>query len=423
MTDGVVAAAAPSVRSQLALSVPALVVGVVSALVLFALDELAKLVQTGVWTALPRAIGADPASGWWIVGVLTVTGIAVGLVIRFVPGHGGRDSATVDLIAPPLPLRTLPSLAIVAVLALGGGVSLGPESPIIAINTGLLVFVVARLWRTVPIELVVSTTAAATLGALFGTPVGAALVFTGFVAARGSGALWDKLFLPLVAAGAGAITMSLLAHPALALSVPKYSTIAPIDLLSAAVIAVVAALLGVALAALLAPIHRAFRLIRNPVFFVAIGGLLLGLLGAIGGPLTLFKGLDQSAELVANRSHLSTGQLVLIVVVKMLALLIAAAAGFRGGRVFPSVFIGVALGVLANALVPGIPPAVAIGAAVLGVVLAVTHDGWISLFIAVAVTASVPLLAVLCIAVLPAWLVVSRAPEMIVQTPRPETSP
>jgi hypothetical protein len=74
----------------------------------------------------------------------------------------------------------------------------------------------------------------------------------------------------------------------------------------------------------------------------------------------------------------------------------------------------VAIGVLASGMFAAIPPTVGIAAGVLGMVLAVSRDGWISLFIAVAVTGSVTVLPVLCIAVLPAWLLVSRGPEMIV---------
>ncbi|GAB3606922.1 hypothetical protein GCM10027413_23310 [Conyzicola nivalis] len=44
----------------------------------------------------------------------------------------------------------------------------------------------------------------------------------------------------------------------------------------------------------------------------------------------------------------------------------------------------------------------------------VARDGWISLFIAVAVAGGTAILPVLCIAILPAWLLVSRGPEMIV---------
>ncbi len=92
--------------------------------------------------------------------------------------------------------------------------SLGPENPIIAINVALAIALVARLWPKVPAKLIMAIAAAATVGALFGTPVAAALIFTGVMAAApGGGALWDKLFLPLVAAGAGSITMKLLGAP------------------------------------------------------------------------------------------------------------------------------------------------------------------------------------------------------------------
>jgi H+/Cl- antiporter ClcA len=403
------------VRTLVTLSLPAIVVGVVSALGLFVVEALALALEHALWAGVPDALGVDPDSGWWIFCTLSVVGLAVGLVVWLVPGHGGQDSATVELIAPPPALSAIPSLTLVAVLGLAGGVSLGPEAPIVAINTGLLVALFRRFSRGVPTQLVVLITAAGTVGALFATPVAAALVFTGMVGSVfREGALWDKLFLPLLSAGAGAVTMSLIADPHFDVGLPPYTAIAPIDLVSVAVIALLAALLGLAAAAVFPRIHAGFRLLRAPVFYITLGGVLLGLLGAIGGPLTLFKGLHQMTDLVDQRESIATGTLVLIVATKVLALLVSAAAGFRGGRIFPAVFIGVALGVLANALVPTIPASAAVAGGVLGMVLAVSRDGWIALFIAVAVTGGTTILPVLCIAILPAWLVVSRGPEMII---------
>ena len=77
----------------------------------------------------------------------------------------------------------LPGLAIVTVLSLAGGVSLGPENPIIAINIAIIVALFARLLPKVPVQMAVLIGGAATVGALFGTPVAAALLFTGIVAA------------------------------------------------------------------------------------------------------------------------------------------------------------------------------------------------------------------------------------------------
>lgn len=99
-------------------------------------------------------------------------------------------------------------------------------------------------------------------------------------------------------------------------------------------------------------------------------------------------------------------------VVKMAALVVAATCGFRGGRIFPAVFAGVALGLCAHALVDAVPPALAVACAVLGVVLAVTRQGWLSLFTAAVLVSDLAVLPVLCVAVLPAWLLVTGRPQM-----------
>ena len=48
-------------------------------------------------------------------------------------------------------------------------------------------------------------------------------------------------------------------------------------------------------------------------------------------------------------------------------MVIAATSGFRGGRIFPSVFAGVAIGLFVNALVPQIPEAIAVSASLMGI--------------------------------------------------------
>jgi H+/Cl- antiporter ClcA len=410
--------AAPTVRSLLLLAVPAVLIGVISALTLWLVDEVAGVVDDGIWKNLPAALGVDPSSGWWIFLILTATGLAVGLTVWLVPGHAGPDSATTDLVAAPLRIGIVPSLALAAVLGLAGGVSLGPENPIIAINVSILVTLVGRIWKQVPSRIVMLMAASGTIGALFGTPVAAALVFTGVVAAvKGGGALWDKLFLPLVSAAAGSLTMTLLAHPHLAIPMPAYTHITGWDIVAALLIGAVATALGLLGAVLFPLIHRAFHALRHPLLITLAGGVVLGLLGAAGGPITLFKGLQQMSTLVVDRADYSNGQLVLIIIVKLAALLVAASAGFRGGRVFPAVFIGAALGTLAVALVPAVPLPVAVAAAVMGITLAVTRDGWIAIFVGVAVTQNLLVLPILSLAVLPAWLMVTKAPEFLI-TPK-----
>jgi H+/Cl- antiporter ClcA len=266
---------------------------------------------------------------------------------------------------------------------------------------------------------VVLMSAAGTIGALFGTPVGAALVLTGIVGmTAGGGALWDKLFLPLVAAGTGSLVMAMVGGPSVSVTVPPLGTPELIDLVSGVGVAAAAVLLGLLGVYLVPVLHRLFHLIRNPVLPLTVAGALLGVLGVIGGPDTLFKGLTEMQDLTKNAPELGVGQLVAVTLIKMAALLIAATAGFRGGRVFPSAFIGVAIGLVAHAVFAEIPLSLAIASGVLGMVLVVTRDGWLSIFLAVAVVADITVLPLLCIIVLPIWLMVTRQPPMlIVQSP------
>jgi H+/Cl- antiporter ClcA len=398
-------------RKLLLLAVPAILVGVVSALILWTLDRLADGLSTVIWDTVPDALSIDP-DGWWIILVLTVTGLAVGIALQVLPGHGGPDSATTELVGSPLPLRTLPGLAVVTLLGLAGGVSLGPENPIIAINTAIIVAIFARLIPQVPAQVSMLLAAAATIGALFGTPVAAALVFTGLVAAvRTGGSLWDKLFLPLAAAGAASITMHLLGAPPFAFDMPAYGPPQAFDILTGVLVACAVTVVGLAALAVFPFVYRALHALRHPIIICTVGGLILGILGFIGGPITMFKGLTQMGELLQDPGQYDAGQLAVIAGIKIVALLVAASALFRGGRVFPATFIGVALGLLVSTLFPALPMSLVVACAVLGIVLVVARDGWLALFIAVAIPGDIALLPVLCIVVLPAWLLVSQAPE------------
>ncbi len=386
---------------RLKLSAVAVLVGIGCSLVLMFVELLAEELEHLVW-------GNAPDTWWSTVAILTLTGVAVGLVVAFVPGHAGHDPATEGLIAPPLPVYVLPGLALAAILALAGGVSLGPENPITAINIALAVTLLRKPGPATGLAL------AGTVGALFGTPVAAALLLSE-MPSDSSEPLWDRLFYPLLSAGAGALTTVMVASPVFAVDVPAYPGFQLIDLVSATGISLAAGLIGLAIIYPFPLVHRLFHRIRHPVAMMAVSGFVLGLLGAVGGIITLFKGLEQSKELVQDVGAYTTGGLALVVIVKCAALLVSASGSFRGGRIFPTVFIGVAIGLLAQRLFPSIPLALAIGCGVLGIAVAITHQGWLSLFLAAALVTDIRLIPVLCLAVLPVWLLTSRRPEMQIQ--------
>ena len=407
----------PRARTMLLLSRPAVAIGIASSLILIVVMKIASVLQNLLWQRLPGTLGIAQDSPLWIIGVLTLTGIAVGLVIRFSQGHAGPDPACEPLIGAPVPPSALPGLIVALILGLAGGVSLGPEHPIMTVNIALAVAIGARLLPRVNRMEWTILASAGTIGALFGTPVAAALIFSQTLNGSSEVPLWDRLFAPLMAAAAGALTTGLFFHPHFSLPIAHYGQMEMTDILSGAIVAAIAIAAGMVAVWCLPRLHAMMHQMKNPVLVLGIGGFILGILGVIGGPVSLFKGLDEMQQMVANQAF-SSSDYFLLAVIKLAALVVAAASGFRGGRIFPAVFVGVALGLMLHEHVPAVPAAITVSCAILGIVLVVTRDGWLSLFMAAVVVPNTTLLPLLCIVMLPAWLLLAGKPMMMVNRPK-----
>ncbi|MBO0975149.1 ion channel protein [Escherichia coli] len=380
----------PRARTMLLLSLPAVAIGIASSLILIVVMKIASVLQNLLWLRLPGTLGIAQDSPFWIIAILTLTGIAVGLVIRFSQGHAGPDPACEPLIGAPVPPSALPGLIVALILGLAGGVSLGPEHPIMTVNIALAVAIGARLLPRVNRMEWTILASAGTIGALFGTPV---------------------------AAAAGALTTGLFFHPHFSLPIAHYGQMEMTDILSGAIVAAIAIAAGMVAVWCLPRLHAMMHQIKNPVLMLGVGGFILGILGVIAGPVSLFKGLDEMQQMVANQAF-STSDYFLLAVIKLAALVVAAASGFRGGRIFPAVFVGVALGLMLHEHVPAVPAAITVSCAILGIVLVVTRDGWLSLFMAAVVVPNTTLLPLLCIVMLPAWLLLAGKPMMMVNRPK-----
>nr|WP_315298679.1 ion channel protein [Raoultella terrigena] len=404
----------PRARTMLLLSVPAVIIGIASSLVLIVTMKVASVLQNILWSVLPLSLGLNAGGHLWTIAILTLTGITVGLVIRFSPGHAGPDPAAESLVGAPVSTSALPGLIAALILGLAGGVSLGPEHPIMVVNIALAVAIGSRLFPRVSSLDWTILAASGTIGALFGTPVAAALIFSQTLNGSNDVPLWDRLFAPLLAAAAGALTTSLFFNPHFSLPIPHYPQMQLVDIFSGAVVTLIAIAVGMVAVWCLPRLHALMHRLKSPVLTLGIGGLLLGILGTVGGHITLFKGLDEMQQMAFSQT-LSGGDFMLIALVKLAALTIAAASGFRGGRIFPAVFVGVALGLMLHAHVDAVPAAITVSCAILGMTLVVTRDGWLSLFMAAVVVPDTTLLPLLCMVMLPAWLLLAGKPLMMIK--------
>lgn len=120
----------PRARTMLLLAIPALIIGVASSPVLIVVMKVASVLQALLWTALPAKLGITADSSAWIILMLTLTGIAVGPVIRFSPGHAGPDPALDPLIGAPVPPSALPGLIIALIVGSRAASASDPSIPL-----------------------------------------------------------------------------------------------------------------------------------------------------------------------------------------------------------------------------------------------------------------------------------------------------
>jgi len=353
-------------RSYTVLLVLAAIIGViVSAVAYFFLALISKL-QGWIFTSLPSGLGFHSEPIWWPIPPLVLAGLLVALTIRYLPGTAGHKPAEgFKAGGAPSPAE-LPSVILASLATLSLGVVLGPEAPLIAIGGGLGVLAVRLLKRDAPARTSTVVAAAgsfAAISTLLGSPLlGAFLLME---ASGLSGAMLELVLVPgLLAAGVGSlIFIGLDAWTGLgtfSLAIPGLPHIGPptgAEFLWALAIGVMAALLGSGirwLGLFLQPRVERRMVLVMPVAGLAIAGLAIAFAEGTGKSSSevLFSGQSALGPLVTNSAAYTVGALVLLIVCKAVAYGISL-SGFRGGPVFPSMFIG-AVGGIALSHLPGL---------------------------------------------------------------------
>jgi H+/Cl- antiporter ClcA len=331
-------------------------IGIPAALVAIAFLALVHGLEHVLWVSWPEAMGLGAPPLWMVLVLPVVGGVLVWLASTFLPGHGGHEPLQGISLAPT-PISYAPSVALAALASLAFGAVLGPEAPLIAL--GSIVGLIAARWAKVAgkgVQVASTAGAISSISALFGGPIVAGVMVVEAGIALGSALI--PAILPGLVAGAIGYTVIVgfgawSGIPVASLSVPDlppYSTTRVVDLLLAVVI-------GVITAGIVVPLVRQVarrvagardRIGLGPV--VVLAGLVVGLLAvsvnALGGTYddVLFSGQSSIPALLASDQKESV--LLVVVLAKALAYAVCLGGGFRGGPVFPAIFIGTAVAVL-----------------------------------------------------------------------------
>jgi H+/Cl- antiporter ClcA len=370
-------------RSYVGLLVLAAILGVPISAAAYGFLALVDKLQSWVFTSLPQALGFDGMPLWWPLPLLTLAGLLVGLTIRSLPGRGGHspaDGFKAGGVASP---AELPGIALAALATLSLGAVLGPEAPLIALGGGLAAWVVGLGGRPRPPQATAVVGAAgsfAAISTLLGSPLlGAFLLME--ASGLGGPSLGVVLVPGLVASGVGSLVFvgldSWTGLGTFSLALPDLPQVAQPTIAEfawAVVIGVTAGVVGTAirrLALALRPHVERRLLLATPLVGLAVGTLAVLYAQASGHGVSdvLFSGQNELGPLVSGSTTYSVGALTLLVAGKGLAYG-ASLAAFRGGPVFPAMFLGAAGGIALSHL-PGLSmvPGIAMGIGAMSVVL------------------------------------------------------
>jgi H+/Cl- antiporter ClcA len=343
---------APTPREYLHAILLSAAIGIPAALVAALFLGAVHYLEHWLWVDLPDALGESSPPWYLVIGLPVVGGAIVAAARLWLPGEGGHEPIE-GLSMSPTPVSHAPGIALAAVATLSFGLVLGPEAPVVALGgiTAALLTSGFRLGEHQKMLVALAGSFAA-ISALFGGPlVGGVLIME---SALGLGAQAIPALLPGFVSAAigylifigfgdwGGLDAPGLVVPAL----PLYDGVEVGDLLIAVVV-------GMASALVIVPLKRGAVQLRAlgrtrlamPALLLA-GGFAVGAIALVADSLgadsqdVLFSG---QASIPALLAETSTAVVVVLLVAKSIAYVISLACGFRGGPIFPAIFIGIGI--------------------------------------------------------------------------------
>jgi H+/Cl- antiporter ClcA len=346
-------------RSYVGLLVIAAILGVPISAGAYGFLELVDKLQKWLFTDLPEGLGFSAEPTWWPLPMLALCGVLVALAVQYLPGRGGHSPADgFQAATGPAKPAALPGIFFAALATLGLGAVLGPEAPLIALGGGLAIVAVRLAKRDAPQQALLVLAAAgsfAAISTLLGSPLlGAFLLME--ASGLGGPTLGLVLLPGLLASGIGSLIFIGLDDwtglGTFSLTIPGVPPVGQPDLAQfgwAVGIGVAAAVVGSAIRWLglaLRPHVERRILLATPVMGLVVAGLAIAYAEGTGHPNSdvLFSGENALGPLIAGSAGYSVGALILLLLCKGIAYGVSLSS-FRGGPIFPAMFLGAAGGI------------------------------------------------------------------------------
>ena len=332
-----------------------LAIGLITAFATTAFVEAVRLLNRLLLVSPASRLGLEPVELFVVTTLsLTLGGLAVGLILRY-GVDSGKPAGPVDTIYAVQLHERLPSprsglfSTLAAAASLGCGASVGQYAPLVYLGT-----LVGQVTNRLPLgfakvrSIAISCGVAAAISTAFNTPI-AALIFTHEVILRHYS---PRMFTAVaVASASGYLVDNVIFERTPLIQFSMFGDFRGVELPLFALLGVACGLLAVLFMKML---DRVRQLAAQTALPAPLKPMLAGfLLSLVAWQVPEVLGAGEEVFRTAVRGYLfSSGDLLVILVAKILVTAMCIGFGFAGGVFFPSLLIGALFGALFAHLVP-----------------------------------------------------------------------
>jgi H+/Cl- antiporter ClcA len=350
-------------RAYLRVMLYAALIGIVMALLAFAFLALLRVGTQFLTQSVPHLLWPGTTFNLTTLLIAVVGGLLLGAAIYYTGEHTGIGVAQKEFAEHGrIEYRHLPSIMVQSFLSLWSGASLGPEGPLTDLCGRSGTWIAEKLKLNADeMRTLVYAAIAGAFGAFFLSPLIGAFIAFEYMSLRAI--RYERFLLPgIVAACTGYVVYVALPHESLTgiFAFPDFQAPRLIDLLFAVGIGILGGIVSVGQKLVALGVTTAAKpLHEQPIVRALTGGLIVGVVGVFL-PLTLYSGQSQTEEMVHTYAQIGVISLLVLALAKAFLMSLSFATGFKGGPIFPTLFIGAAIGAALNLIAPGIPAGVCI---------------------------------------------------------------
>lgn len=336
-------------KSRLLLAAP--ITGIIVAALYNIFINLVEKIQNYIWFDL----GKTNEYAFMAIPLAIIGGIAIAGTIHFLTarGHVEYGHKITELIkAPNIDLSWTLKTLLIGGVSLIAGASLGPEAVLIPVCFGIGYLIAKKLGVG---------ESAKTSGGLIGVIVLLSAFFNSYAAGLVTLALVltqkskkpkdiiSGLVVGLLATATGILTLRFLENTEGYIEIPEFGKLnfPPTAILLAVVIAGGAMFIPILLGKIAAPMGKVFNRIPKKWYLRGlIAGGVVGIFYSLLGPEAFFSGKEGMPELLKNAANYSSLQLLWLGIGKLAVTAWSMVSIYRGGLVFPQLFVGLSLALL-----------------------------------------------------------------------------